>query len=80
MTVGKDYHRRSRLPEHLPAARSGIDVPSSEKNQVRKKNSQSLSNTFKAYERIRSKYSRDQGSLAKARATVQAFISESKSK
>lgn len=80
MTVGKDYHRRSRLPEHLPAARSGIDVPSSEKNQVREKNSQSLSNTFKAYERIRSKYSRDQGSLAKARATVQAFISESKSK
>ena len=28
MTVQKDYHRRSHVPEHLQAVRSGIDVPS----------------------------------------------------
>lgn len=78
MTVRKDYHRRSHVPEHLPTVHSGIDVPSRRKGKRLEINSPEK--ILKAYERIRSKYSRDQGSLAKALATVQAFISESKSK
>ena len=39
MTVQKDYHRRSHVPEHLQAVHSGIDVPSRRQERLEEINS-----------------------------------------